>query len=331
LAVADPQNILVIHFGQLGDVVLATPAFRAIRECFADSKITILSGRSTYGVVRLIGASDEQIGVDRVALRDGNKAKSIKDILSLVKEVRGHNFDLVIDLHSLYETNLLGYFSGAKQRLFSNRDRRSIDRLSNFPIKPPKEDRTLHHTDRYLGVLEALDVRDVERKVEIMPPRDAADAARNFLSERCIADDRLIGFFLGAGHHSRRWPVENFVEAATALSASGQTRVLIFLGPEERELRSGLDGKFGDAAIVVPEFPVDVFVAVLSHVDVLVSGDTGPMHLGAAAGAGIVLLSQKGAPDIFRPLTERLVVLDERDFDEIDVEIVVDSVRKLLS
>lgn len=329
---AEPQNILVIHLGQLGDVVLATPAFRAIRERFAGSKITIVSGSSTSGAVRLIASADEQIDVDRVALRDGSKVRSIKEIFALVKEVRGRKFDLLIDLHSLYETNLLGYFSGARQRLYSNRRRRSIDRLSNFPVKAPKEDRTLHHTDRYLAVLEALDIRDAERKVSITPPREALDAAREIIADFEVADRRLIGFFLGAGHHLRRWPVEKFVESARALSsASVNNRVLVFLGPEERAVRPGLQERFGDAAIVVPELPLDILVAAFSYLDVLVSGDTGPMHLGAAAGAGIVLLSQKGAPDIFRPITDRLVVIDDRDFDEIEPEIVTDSVRKLLS
>lgn len=323
----DPQNILVIHFGQLGDVVLATPALRAIRTRFPGSKLTILSGRSTYGVVKLLNIADEQIGVDRVALRDGNMVRSVGDILKLVKEVRGRKFDMVVDLHSLYETNILGYLSGAETRLYAHRDRRSIERLSNFPVKPPREDRSLHHTDRYLQVIKALGITDVDRYIAIEPPADGVTAANEIVDKFGTKSRPRVGFFLGAGHHTRRWPVESFVKAARELSPTH--KVLIFLGPEESSLRPGLDEAFGDAAVVVPELALDVFVAVLARLDVLVSGDTGPMHLGAAVGADIVLLSQKGAPDIFLPLIEKLVVIDDREFADIDVETVVNSVRKL--
>src|SRR5207342_2694539 len=97
--------------------------------------------------VCMANVSDDQILVDRVGLRDGNKASSIAAIFRLVRDVRRRKFDLVIDLHSLYETNLLGYLSGAKYRLFANRPGRSFDRLASFPVKPPREDKTLHHTD----------------------------------------------------------------------------------------------------------------------------------------------------------------------------------------
>jgi ADP-heptose:LPS heptosyltransferase len=81
---------------------------------------------------------------------------------------------------------------------------------------------------------------------------------------------------------------------------------------------------------VIEELPLPVFFALLSRLDVLVSGDTGPMHLAAVAGAGIVLLSTKGAPQIFTPLTEKLVNIHDVPFDEIRVDTVVEGVRSLL-
>ena len=88
-------------------------------------------------MVRIAAVADDRITIDRIALRDGNKAASIAEIFRIVSDVRRRKFDLVIDLHSLYETNLLGYLSGANYRLFANRKNRSFDRLSNFPVKPP--------------------------------------------------------------------------------------------------------------------------------------------------------------------------------------------------
>ena len=111
------RNILVIHFGQLGDVVLGLPALRAIRRRFPDSKITVMSSLSTGAIIKLADVADDQIVVDRVALRDGKKFRSIVEVGRIVKDVRSRRFDFVIDLNSLYETNLLGFLSGAKHQI----------------------------------------------------------------------------------------------------------------------------------------------------------------------------------------------------------------------
>ena len=84
----NPRNILVIDFGQLGDVVLSLPALRAIREKFPVARITVAVGKACAPVVDLSGYSDATIIVDRVALRDGWKALSVFRIMRIVKEVR---------------------------------------------------------------------------------------------------------------------------------------------------------------------------------------------------------------------------------------------------
>jgi ADP-heptose:LPS heptosyltransferase len=104
------QNILIIDHGQLGDVILSLPVVRALREKFLDSKLTVLSGKSTAEIIKISGLADNIIIVDRVKLRDSNKFWSIGQIFKLVINVRSNKFDLVIDLHSLPETNILVFF-----------------------------------------------------------------------------------------------------------------------------------------------------------------------------------------------------------------------------
>ena len=257
------KNILVIHFGQLGDVVLALPALRAIRKRFRKAKITVASGTSTAEIIRLANVADEQIAVDRVKLRDGNKFTSITEIGKIIKDVRRRKFDVVIDVNSLYETNLLGFVSGAKHRLYANRENRSLDFLSKFPLKPPVEDKSKHHTDRYLVVLEALGIKNADRTIRIVPPEASLKKAGSLITKYGIADKKLIGLFLGAGHPTRRWSIENFSALAQRLSEDKKNQVLVFLGPEESDMRQDVESAFGDAAIVVEELPLAAFVAML--------------------------------------------------------------------
>src|SRR5437588_882088 len=108
----DPRNILVIDFGQLGDVIMSLPALRAIREHFPQARITVAVGKPGAEVIELSRHADSTLAVDRVALRDGFKPWSVLRILRIVQDVRHKGFDFVIDLHSLSETNLLGFLSG---------------------------------------------------------------------------------------------------------------------------------------------------------------------------------------------------------------------------
>ncbi|MBK8305480.1 MAG: hypothetical protein IPK98_19705 [Chloracidobacterium sp.] len=74
-------------------MVLGLPALRAIRDHFVDAKITVMSGTSTAEIVRLGQVGDDQIAVDRVKLRDGNRLESIIEMGRLVRDVRRRQFD----------------------------------------------------------------------------------------------------------------------------------------------------------------------------------------------------------------------------------------------
>jgi ADP-heptose:LPS heptosyltransferase len=106
--------------------------------------------------------------------------------------------------------------------------------------------------------------------------------------------------------------------------------VMVLLGPEERDLRPGLNDRFGKSAFIIEELPLIKFFSVLSILDVMVTGDTGPMHLGALAGAPIVMISEAGAPDIFHPVTDKLTVLKDSTISELKPETVASAVRNML-
>jgi ADP-heptose:LPS heptosyltransferase len=320
------QNILVIDFGQLGDVVLSLPALKAIREKFPDAKITLFVGKSPAQFVGISGLADEVIMVDRVELRDGPRITSIREVFRIAGDIRRRGFDLVIDLHSLSETNLLGFLSGAKYRLYANRENRSLDYLGRFPSKPPMEDKGRHLTDRYLEVLGPLGIADAPRFVEILPPSENIEEIRVLYEELGLEGKKLIGLFLGAGHPSRRWSVDNFAELTKKLVQNDDWRVLVFLGPEEFHLLDEVKAKFPPEAIVLDKLKLLPLFAALSLLDVLVSNDTGPMHLAAIAGTRIVLIWDKRGNAIFRPLTEKLTLVDSGTIDEIGVDEVYKAV-----
>jgi len=288
---SEPRNILVIDFGQLGDVVLSLPALQAIRTRFPRARITVAVGRAAAPVVELSGHADETLAVDRVGLRDGPKPASIWQVMKLVKSVRQSKYDFVIDLHSLSETNLLGFLSGANHRLFSRRPGRSLDFLSNFHDRPPIEDRAKHAVDRYLDVLAPLRIGKVSR-VPRLRPREEDNAYVQELLKKASAgrDAPLVGIFPGAGHASRRWPLERFAELARKLDSNDDVRVVLFAGPEERAAVREMRALFPTSTLVFDQLSVPQLASASAQLAVFVSNDTGPMHIAAAVGTPVVIL-----------------------------------------
>ncbi len=330
----NPRNILVIDFGQLGDVVLSLPALRAIREKFPIAQITVAAGKPSSEIVAMSGYADAIIEVDRVAMRDGFKPLSILKIWNLVKDVRRRQFDFVIVLHSFSETNLLGFLSGARHRLFARRRGRSLDFLANFIPQPPLEEtnRTRHQVDRYLDVLKPLEIPNADR-IPRLPTHAKDDAAIDRLLRKSEADAGapLIGLFPGAGHEMRRWPAQRFAQLAETLIHSDGARPVVLLGPEEQHQAAQIKSIFPPATVFLERLTIPQLAVALARLSVFVSNDTGPMHIAAAVGTPIVVLLDRRAPDTYVPLSDpKRIVYSSGAIPEISVADAYAATRELL-
>jgi heptosyltransferase-1 len=330
----DPRNILVIDFGQLGDVVLSLPALGAIRKRYPRARITVAVGKPGAEVVGLAGFADETLVVDRVALRDGFKALSIFRLFKLVKDVRERKFDFVIDLHSLSETNLLGFLSGAPKRLYSRRPGRSLDYLANFHPRPPVETdhRKRHLIDRYLDVLIPLEIENADRLPSLKTrPADAVAFERILIKAKADVGAPLVGLFPGAGHPSRRWPLEQFASLADFLIRNDQVRVLVFLGPEEAAIVKDIRRQFPPSIVILDQLTIPQLAAAQARLAAFVSNDTGPMQIASAVGTPVVLLLDKRAPESYLPQGERHRVIYNSVISDITVDEVYAATRSILA
>ncbi len=330
----DPRNILVIDFGQLGDVVLSLPALRALRKRFPAAHITIAVGKPGAEIIELSGYANDVLVVDRVALRDGFKPLSIVRVFGLVKEVRKRGFDFVIDLHSLSETNLLGFLSGAPKRLYARRPGRSLDYLANYRPKPPVEtDHRLRHLiDRYLDVLSPLEIKTADRLPALKTrPTDDAVVERVLRKAKADAGAPLIGMFPGAGHPSRRWPLEQFSALANQLVKNDQVKILIFVGPEERPLLKEMKQQFPSSVVLLDQLTLPQLAAAATRLAAFVSNDTGPMHIAAAVGTPVVLLLDKRAPTSYLPQGDQHRIIYNNIIGDISVDEVYVATRSILA
>ncbi|HKS11099.1 MAG TPA: glycosyltransferase family 9 protein [Pyrinomonadaceae bacterium] len=328
----DPRNILVIDFGQLGDVVLSLPALRAIRGRFPHARITIAVGKPAGEIVRLSGFADDVLEVDRVALRDGAKLVSIGRIVKFVGQVRKAKFDFVIDLHSLSETNLLGFLSGAPRRLYARRPGRSLDYLANFEPRPPREAKQAHAVDRYLDVIKPLGIENAPR-LPVLTTAAAADKSVEAIlkKENANSGTLLVGLFPGAGHESRRWPLEHFAEIADHLIRNEKVRVIVFAGPEERPLIPQMRTMFPAQTIFLDRLTIPQLLSAQARLTLFISNDTGPAHTAAAVGTPVVVIMDRPTPNNFMPVGDHHWLIGAAKITQVSVQQVYQAAREVLA
>jgi ADP-heptose:LPS heptosyltransferase len=329
----NPANILVIDFGQLGDVVMSLPALRAIRDRFPYAKITVAVGKPGAEVIAMSGCAEATIEVDRVSLRDGFKPLSVVRILQVVKDVRRREFDFVIDLHSFSETNLLGFLSGAPKRLFSRRPGRSLDFLASFNPKPPidQNDPKQHLVDRYLDVLVPLGIKDADRVPRLVTRRED-DLLVDKLLRKAKAEQgaSLVGLFAGAGHPGRCWPLERFAQLADSLIRNDGVRPVVFVGPEERHLVNQIRSLFPASCVVLDRLSIPQLAAAQARLAAFVSNDTGPAHIAAAVGVPTVVLIALDGPHAYVPVAASQKLIFNPNLAAIEVDEVYAAVRTLI-
>lgn len=321
-----PYKILIINFGQMGDVVLSTAAMRAIRQCPDSASVTLLLGTSSLDVAEMADAADHYIAFDRKLFKQRKYFRGAVETLRLLRTLRRERFDLVIDFFSRSETNLLGFLAGIPKRLYAARNTRSIDSLSNFKPAAPPFDPERHIADRCFDLAECL-VGNVPREPFIFRPKvEDVEAMR----KRFPSLDGAVGVFPGAGHPSRRWSLEKYGELAKRISKAGIVPAL-FLGPEESDAVDRAENYFPASTLKLYNLGQRELVPAMRLLAAMVGNDTGTTHLAAQTGIKVVLVVDQNAELIYVPLSNHLYSVKGRRLADVDVSDVFEALCAALS
>jgi len=318
------KNILIINFGQLGDVVVSAEIMRAVREQMAPAKVTLLVGTGAAEIARIANVADEYIAYDRSLISENRWLKGTASAIDLIRELRRRRFDLVIDLFSRYETNLLGFVAGIPNRLYAPRNTRSIDSLTNVEPAPPPFDPTRHITDRCFDLVSVLGVKRSSKPFRFLPPQTDIDR----MAELNPGLRGAIGIFPGAGHDSRKWPLERFAGLAEHIIERGRIPA-VFLGPDEDGITDRVREMFPPETIIVKGLDLSGLIAAMANLPAMVGNDTGTTHIAAQTGLAVVLIIDKRAPADYRPMSGNVKVVDTDIVSEItpqDVRAALDAI-----
>jgi ADP-heptose:LPS heptosyltransferase len=323
--VKPPQNILLIRFKAIGDVVLTLPAVHAVRENFPGAHITFFTVRENAPLLQGFREVDEVIALDRAELK--NPLRAAPEFFRLLRRLRAGKFSIVIDLQGYGETAWLTRLTGARERWGTVYGRgrkwaytRGLER-----------NEAMHPADWNLFLLRECGLKTGEIKNQFHLPEDALAAAKKIFVENKLDLAKPALFiqpFTSSPH--KNWRLENYLAVARHWRAGG-VQVLFGGGP-------------GDLAALAParaeNFPMFAGVPLLvtgglMQLSTLVlGGDTGMLHLAIAEGKRALMLVHNfspGSPILFQHREWVMVAPQKNNLDTITVEAVIAETGKIFN
>ena len=297
------KNILLIRLSSLGDIVLTSPAIRAVRQHFPQARISMLVAEQSADLLTENPHLDEVIPFDRKA---GNKDTG--EMRRIIRHLREWNFDIAIDFQRKFRTSLLVYLSGAKCRVGYHQPNGVLCtvRVPDLNTKAIRAGRisSAHAIDRYFDLLHPIGVEATDRTLELfITDADRAFAHEMIATKGIEADRPKVGLFPGAGWKLREWMPDRFAAIGDRITKQFDAQVLLFGGPHEGELVQQVGDLMTTEAIsLAGNLRIRQLAALIEQCDLFVTNDTGPMHVAAAMHTPTVALFGPGDHIRFQPL-----------------------------
>jgi lipopolysaccharide heptosyltransferase II len=278
---SDYRHILFIKPSSLGDIVHAMPTLAALRRGHPSARVTWLVKRQWAGLVERID------GVDRVWAVD----PGVKGWLSQVPSLRAEHFDVAVDLQGLFRSAVMGWLSGAPHRVGFANAREGSPWWYNQSVAVPTAE--MHAVDRYLLVAKAMGAEHpgaAEFRFRI-PQSDSDEVARLLGRAGVGPGTNWVAMNVSARWPTKRWPAASFAAVADQLNEGGFGPVLFIGGPEDRPVINVVSGMMKTRAINIAGAPaVGLLPALLNQAAILITNDSGPMHIAAAVATPVLAL-----------------------------------------
>lgn len=268
------QSFLIVRLGALGDIVHAIPVVAALRAAFPDARIGWLVHPRFASLLHLVDGLDRVHPLDR---RSGASA---------IRDVRREGYGVCLDLQGLLKSAALARLSGARRVIGFSRPllRESAAALA---YTETGGEGSGHVIDKNLSLLSLLGVTATTRGFPVrIPDTPVVPCTRQILGIGLDQPFALIN--PGAAWPNKRWPADRFGEVARRLRERFDLPSAVLWGPDETTLAASVVRASGEAARMAPQTTMVEMLALASAARVLVSGDTGPLHLAAAAGTPVV-------------------------------------------
>jgi lipopolysaccharide heptosyltransferase II len=287
------RNLLCVRLDCLGDVLMTTPAIRALKESAPGRRITLLTSPGGAAAARCIREIDEVLVYDAPWMKAAAVADDTAADFALLESLRQRQFEAAV-IFTVFSQNPLPaatfcYLSQIPLRLAHCREN-PYQLLTHWVRECEPEAGIRHEVRRQLDLVAAVGATTNNERLSFSPTNAEREDVRRLLAQlRMDSRAPWLVAHVGSSAPSRRYPAALFAEVIHQLEKRHGLTILLTGQREEIPLVEEVRCRSRTAAIsLAGQLPLGQFAALLEAAPLLLSNNTGPVHLAAAVGTPVV-------------------------------------------
>ena len=308
-------GILVIRLSAIGDVANTLPAVCALRRTLPEARITWLAEQGAAELVALAGVADEIVVFPRKRLAHLSKrpwrwGRALTEARNFLRKLRAGEHEYALDFQGNLKSGVLGLFSGARERIgFARGFCREMNWLLNN-IQAAPRDKRLPRAEKNAALAQVLAPELELQPVPLRGSAEDASSVEEFL-RGLLGDGPLVVLHPGTSAFGRfkRWPADRFGQLAAELKGARGARCVVTRGPDEDAIAEQVAAASAGAASIAPPFSFGPLVELLRRAQLVIAGDTGPLHVAAVMDRPVVAIFGPKDPVVYRPYSDRCAIV----------------------
>ncbi len=287
------RNILAVRLDTLGDVLMTTPALRALKESAPGRRVTLLTSPAGAEVARLVPEIDAVLVYEAPWLKATLPRRDSRPEYAMAERLREERFDAAV-IFTVFSQNplpsaLLCHLADIPRRL-AHCHENPYQLLTDWVPDPEPAGGVRHEVRRQLDLVASVGCRTADERLSLRASEGARRRVRRLLAELGIdLERRWVVIHPGASAASRRYPPESFAAAARQLARESGWQIVFSGGAGEGDLIEQIRAQTGAAShSLVGRLNLEELAALLAEAPLLISNNTGPAHVAAAVGTPVV-------------------------------------------
>ena len=301
----EPHSILIVKLSAIGDVIQTLPMVEALRNQYPEAGIDwlveedasdLLVGHPALNRVIISRRKSWQ----KLLFQRGKFWCTLREIKRFIRDLRSRDYDWIIDNHGVFKSGVLVFLSRGRRKIGFKASAGIADEgnylFTNERYNPLSIER--HALERYLDLVSQIGVQICRPSLEFLVPSEFRKRAEDLLRENGFFNRPIVVIHPMAKWGTKQWPLGNFARLISALTQKGASVVITGSRQDEEPVREILRRVDSSSKVLnlVGKTGLRELAGIFSLCDLVLTPDTGPMHLAAAVKAPLVTLFGPTAP-----------------------------------
>ena len=323
----EARNILAIRTDRFGEFILTLPAIYALKENFPQSRLTLMANSYSAQLIRNNPLIDEIIEYEE------NRFRGIGPTFKLISQFQERKFDLAVVFNPKKKFHLITFLAGIPIRVGYNR---KWGFLLNHKIKDLKYLGAKHEIEYNFDLLKAIDIDSDKKSPQININRQEEERVLVVLAKYGInKETKFIVVHPWTSDTIKQWPVNYFIDLVKRIASELNTKVLIIGGREEAPKAKEYFINLGNNVInLTGQVSLKESAVILKYAKLLISGDSGPVHLASSVGTPVVAIFRNDIPGKsatrWGPTSKGSIVIENSNLGDISPQEVLEKVRSAI-